>query len=60
MFIFAGMTAIGEGFLVALLVPWLTDILHGDELAWAALLIVTGIFLRAIDPLPPGARGFER
>jgi predicted MFS family arabinose efflux permease len=38
MFVFAGMTAIGEGFLVALLVPWLTDILHGDELAWAAIL----------------------
>jgi thioredoxin:protein disulfide reductase len=28
--------------------------------AWAALLIGTGIFLRAIDPLPADARGFER
>jgi len=28
--------------------------------AWAALLIVTGIFLRAIDSLPPNARGFDR
>ena len=27
---------------------------------WAALLIVTAIFLRAIDPLPPGAHGFLR
>ncbi|HKA38474.1 MAG TPA: protein-disulfide reductase DsbD [Burkholderiales bacterium] len=27
---------------------------------WAALLIVTAIFLRAIDPLPPGAHGFQR
>ena len=29
-------------------------------LAWAALLIVTAITLRAIDPLPPGARGFQK
>ena len=28
--------------------------------AWAALLIVTAIYLRAIDPLPPDAHGFER
>jgi thioredoxin:protein disulfide reductase len=28
--------------------------------AWAALLVVTGIFLRAIDSLPPNARGFDR
>jgi len=27
---------------------------------WAALLIVTAIFLRAIDPLPPDAHGFLR
>jgi thioredoxin:protein disulfide reductase len=27
---------------------------------WAALLVVTGIFLRAIDPLPPDAHGFQR
>jgi thiol:disulfide interchange protein DsbD len=27
---------------------------------WAALLIVTAIYLRAIDPLPPGAHGFQR
>ncbi len=31
-----------------------------EMLAWAALLIVTGIFMRAIDPLPAGARGFDR
>jgi len=31
-----------------------------EMLAWAALLIVTGIFMRAIDPLPVGARGFDR
>lgn len=29
-------------------------------LAWAALLIVTGIHLRAIDPLPPTAQGVAR
>lgn len=29
-------------------------------LAWSVLLIVCGIYLRAIDPLPPAARGFER
>ncbi len=28
--------------------------------AWAALLVITGIFLRAIDTLPPNARGFDR
>jgi len=27
---------------------------------WAALLIVTAIYLRAIDPLPPDAHGFHR
>jgi thiol:disulfide interchange protein DsbD len=27
---------------------------------WAALLIVTGIYLRAIDPLPADAHGFQR
>jgi thiol:disulfide interchange protein DsbD len=27
---------------------------------WGALLIVTAIYLRAIDPLSPGAHGFER
>jgi thiol:disulfide interchange protein DsbD len=29
-------------------------------LAWATLLMVTAIYLRALDPLPPGAHGFER
>jgi thiol:disulfide interchange protein DsbD len=29
-------------------------------LAWSALLILTGVYLRAIDPLPRGARGFTR
>ena len=29
-------------------------------LAWAALLIIASMYLRAIDPLPPGARGIQR
>jgi thiol:disulfide interchange protein DsbD len=29
-------------------------------LAWAALLAITGIYLKAIDPLPPTARSFDR
>ncbi len=29
-------------------------------LAWAALLIVSGIYVRALDPLPADARGFDR
>ncbi len=29
-------------------------------LAWATLLIITAIHLRALDPLPPGAHGFQR
>ena len=31
-----------------------------EMLAWAALLTLTGVFLRAIDPLPPNAHGFDR
>jgi thiol:disulfide interchange protein DsbD len=42
-------------YLVAPLVPRPIEML-----AWAALLVVTGIFLRAIDPLPADARGFDR
>jgi len=29
-------------------------------LAWAALLIFSGIFLHALDPLPPHSRGWQR
>jgi thiol:disulfide interchange protein DsbD len=42
-------------YLVAPLVPRAIEML-----AWATLLVITGIFLRAIDPLPPGAQGFDR
>jgi Na+/melibiose symporter-like transporter len=36
--IFALLTALGEGFLGALFVPWVSDILHGDDAAFAAIL----------------------
>jgi Na+/melibiose symporter-like transporter len=36
--VFGLLGAIGEGFLGALFVPWVSDILHGDEAAWAAIL----------------------
>jgi thiol:disulfide interchange protein DsbD len=29
-------------------------------LAWATLLMMSGVYLRALDPLPAGAHGFER
>ncbi|MBR0567153.1 protein-disulfide reductase DsbD [Azoarcus sp. L1K30] len=29
-------------------------------LAWAALMLFSGIFLHAIDPLPPAAKGWQR
>ena len=29
-------------------------------LCWSVLMIVSGIYLRAIDPLPPGASGFRK
>ena len=53
---FFGVLLLGVAiYLVAPLVPVVVEML-----AWAALLIVSGIFLKAIDPLPPAARGFDR
>ena len=53
---FFGVLLLGVAiYLVAPLVPAVVEML-----AWAALLVVTGIFLRAIDPLPPAAHGFQR
>jgi thiol:disulfide interchange protein DsbD len=53
---FFGVLLLGVAiYLVAPLVPQTVEML-----AWAALLVVTGIFLRAIDPLPTGAGGFDR
>jgi thioredoxin:protein disulfide reductase len=53
---FFGVLLLGVAiYLVAPLVPRAVEML-----AWAALLVISGIFLRAIDPLPPTARGFDR
>jgi thioredoxin:protein disulfide reductase len=53
---FFGVVLLGVAiYLVAPLVPRTVEML-----AWAGLLVITGIFLRAIDPLPPTARGFDR
>jgi thiol:disulfide interchange protein DsbD len=53
---FFGVVLLGVAiYLVAPLVPPAVEML-----AWAALLVITGIFLRAIDALPPGARPFDR
>lgn len=38
--------------------PVIPAVLH--MLAWSALLIVSAIYLHAIDPLPPGASGYRK
>ncbi len=43
---------------VWLLTPVVPELL--TMLAWAALLLFSGIFLRALDPLPPHAKGWAR
>ena len=61
MLFFSLITAVGEGVLGALFVPWSTDILHGDDLVFAALLstqaigglvgaFIVGRYLRAASP----------
>jgi thiol:disulfide interchange protein DsbD len=53
---FFGVILLGVAiYIVSPLVP-----LPAEMLAWALLLAVTGVFLRAADPLPPTARPFER
>ncbi|HEY7024430.1 MAG TPA: MFS transporter [Candidatus Limnocylindrales bacterium] len=58
---FTLITAIGEGVLGALFVPWVTDILHGDDLVYAAVLstqaiggllgaVLVGRYLRNVAP----------
>lgn len=58
---FTLITAIGEGVLGALFVPWVTDILHGDDLVYAAVLstqavggllgaVLVGRYLRDVSP----------
>jgi predicted MFS family arabinose efflux permease len=59
--VFGLITSVGEGVLGALFVPWTTDILHGDNLVFAALLstqaiggligaFIVGKFLRNASP----------
>ncbi len=43
---------------VWLLTPVVPELL--TMLAWAALLLFSGIFLHALDPLPPHAKGWQR
>ena len=43
---------------IYLISPLLPIAVH--MLLWAALLAITGIYLKALDPLPPTARSFER
>jgi thiol:disulfide interchange protein DsbD len=53
---FFGVLLLGVAiYLVSPLIPiWI------EMLAWAALLTLSGVFLRALDPLPANARGFDR
>jgi thiol:disulfide interchange protein DsbD len=46
------------GVAIYLVSPFIPPAAH--LLAWGALLIVTGIFLHAIDPLPVHAHGFQK
>jgi len=41
--VFALLGSVGEGFLGALFVPWVSDILHGDGAVWAAVLSTQAI-----------------
>ena len=53
---FFGVVLLGVAlYIVSPLVP-----IAAQMLAWAALLIITAIFLHVLDPLPQGAHGFQR
>jgi thiol:disulfide interchange protein DsbD len=61
----AWMEAVKKGFGVLLLATavWLVSPVIPavvQMLAWAALLIIPAIFLHALDPLPPHAKGWQR
>ena len=61
----AWMEAVKKGFGVLLLATavWLVSPVIpavAQMLAWAALLIIPAIFLHALDPLPPHAKGWQR
>ena len=46
------------GVAIWLIAPVISDVVH--MFLWAALLIVSAIYLKAIDPLPPTAHGFAK
>jgi thiol:disulfide interchange protein DsbD len=46
------------GMAIWLVSPVVPAVVH--MLAWALLLIISAIYLHAIDPLPPGANGFRK
>lgn len=46
------------GVAIWLISPVISEVVH--MLLWAALLIVSAIYLKAIDPLPPTAHGFSK
>jgi thiol:disulfide interchange protein DsbD len=53
---FFGVVMLGVAiYIVSPLVPQVAQML-----AWATLLIITAIYLHALDPLPHGAHGFQR
>jgi len=61
----AWMEAVKKGFGVLLLATavWLVSPVIpavAQMLAWAALLIIPAIYLHALDPLPPHAKGWQR
>jgi thiol:disulfide interchange protein DsbD len=46
------------GLAIWLVSPVIPAVLH--MIAWAVLLIISAVYLHAIDPLPPGATGFRK
>lgn len=46
------------GVAIWLISPVINEVVH--MLLWASLLIISAIYLRAIDPLPEGASGFRK
>jgi thiol:disulfide interchange protein DsbD len=46
------------GVAIYLISPVIPAVVH--MLLWAALLIVSAIYLHAVDPLPPGASGYKK
>ena len=46
------------GVAIWLISPVISSLVH--MLLWAALLIISAIYLHALDPLPPNASGFKK